>query len=123
MDNITNKALIIAVGIFVTIAITSGILVSINEMKDIYSKVYETDTSITSRFDEFDSYDNTTKTGIDLLNTANKYMKSSTVTVKLNNNDIKNSDLLDESIVGGNVKYNVTVEKKDPNVTIYFKKS
>lgn len=73
MDSITNKALIIAVGVFVTIAITSGILLTINQMKDIYSKVYETDTNITNRFDEFDAYENAEKTGIEVANAFSKY--------------------------------------------------
>lgn len=132
MDNITNKALIIAVGIFVTIAITSGILVTINEMKVVYQKVYETDTSITSRFDEFDTYDNTVKTGIDLLNTANKYLDSDTVSVYLvgvngkvnvdNLNKLKTGAVEDPNKVGGNIEYNVTLRKNDSYVTITFKK-
>ena len=73
MENSTSKAIIIGVGIFVTVAITSGILFSINQMKDIYSKVYETDTSITSRFSEYDAFDNTTVTGVDVLNAISKY--------------------------------------------------
>ena len=47
MDSITNKALIIAVGIFITISITSGILFVINAMRDVYQDVYQTDISLT----------------------------------------------------------------------------
>lgn len=73
MENSTSKAIMIGVGIFVTVAITSGILFSINQMKDIYSKVYETDTSITSRFSEYDAFDGTTVTGVDVINAISKY--------------------------------------------------
>lgn len=73
MENSTNKAIMIGVGIFVTVAITSGILFSINQMKDIYSNVYETDTSMTSRFSEYDAFDGTTVTGVDVINAINKY--------------------------------------------------
>ena len=73
MENSTSKAIMIGVGIFVTVAITSGILFSINQMKDIYSKVYETDTSMTSRFSEYDAFDNTIVTGVDVINAINKY--------------------------------------------------
>ena len=73
MENSTSKAIMIGVGIFVTVAITSGILFSINQMKDIYSKVYETDTSMTSRFSEYDAFDGTTVTGVDVINAISKY--------------------------------------------------
>lgn len=131
MDSITNKALIIAVSIFVTISITSGILISINQMKNIYSKVYNTDTSITSKFNEFDPYDNTEKTGIDLLNTVNKYLGRSDVSVYLEDNiinteegvkKIKQNGEFNLKYIGGNVKYLVSLEKKDPHVYIYFRK-
>lgn len=73
MENSANKAIMIGVGIFVTVAITSGILFSINQMKDIYSNVYETDTSMTSRFSEYDAFDNTIVTGVDVINAISKY--------------------------------------------------
>ncbi len=73
MSSITNKALVIAVGIFVTIAITSGILLTIGKMRDIYQDVYQTDISLSNRFSEFDEYDGTEKTGLEVANTLNKY--------------------------------------------------
>lgn len=76
MENSANKAIMIGVGIFVTVAITSGILFSINQMKNIYSNVYETDTSMTSRFSEYDAFDNTIVTGVDVINAINKYGSS-----------------------------------------------
>ncbi len=131
MDNITNKALIIAVGIFVTIAITSGILASINEMKDIYKQVYETDTSITSRFSEFDKYDGTIMNGIDLYNAVKKYnngnyysdfsvsvVGSDNVEVTLGELEDGEGKLKDEFI---SKIYNVTVEyNNNDSVRIKF---
>ena len=73
MESVTNKALVIAVGIFITIAITSGILFVISAMKDVYEDVYETDISLTSKFSEFDKFDNTEVTGLDIANALNKY--------------------------------------------------
>ena len=86
MDNVTNKAIIIAVGIFVTITITSGILFIINEMRNIYSDVYKTDISINSRFSEFDAYDETEKTGLEVTNTFCKYKNDPKVIVQLSTN-------------------------------------
>ena len=57
MENSANKAIMIGVGIFVTVAITSGILFS-------------------SRFSEYDAFDGTTVTGVDVINAINKYGSS-----------------------------------------------
>lgn len=73
MDEISNKALLIATGLFVTLIITSSVLFIIDQIKNIYSQVYETNISLQDRFNEFEEYDNTTKTGIDVLNTVKKY--------------------------------------------------
>ena len=70
MDYMSNKALIIAVSLIVTMAIASAVLLIINQVVTVYGQVYETDTSIQSGFDEFDSYDNTQKTALDVLNTV-----------------------------------------------------
>ena len=50
----SNKALIIAVSLIVTMAIASSVLLIINQVVTVYGQVYETDTSIQSGFDEFD---------------------------------------------------------------------
>ncbi len=96
MSSITNKALVIAVGIFVTIAITSGILLTISKMRDIYQDVYQTDISLSNKFSEFDQYDGTEKTGLEVANTLNKYRDGNyysdyTVTVEINGSDIYGS--------------------------------
>lgn len=101
MENSTSKAIMIGVGIFVTVAITSGILFSINQMKDIYSKVYETDTSITSRFSEYDAFDGTTVTGVDVINAISKYkdlvsVVNTTIPVRANPNDKKFEEAMNE---------------------------
>ena len=60
MESVTNKALVIAVGIFITIAITSGILFVISAMRDVYEDVYETDISLTNALNKYsqDEYKN-----------------------------------------------------------------
>lgn len=74
-----NKAIVIGVAIFITISITSGIMYTISKIRDIYKEVYETDTAISNRFSEFDAYDNSTKTGLEVINTVNKYKGNSNV--------------------------------------------
>lgn len=126
MDAITNKALVIAVGIFITIAITSAILITIDQMKNVYSSVYETDITISNGFQEFDEYDNTEKTGVDLINTLNKYYNNSNVNVTVgtaqNKNRLNNTQLKSYiSSIDYNKLYNCNIEKKGDNVKITFK--
>ena len=91
MDVISNKAIMIGVGVFVTIMITSAIILIMGQVKDVYSGVYKTDVSIQNMFGEYDMYNNTYKTGIDLLNAAKKYNGNSLVTVMFES-QIVNSD-------------------------------
>ena len=91
MDDASNKALTIAVGVLITIIVTSGVLFSIAQMQQIYSQVYETDVSIQNRFDEFDTYregsiikdgytfNGNVKTGIEMVNAINRYMNETIV--------------------------------------------
>ncbi|MCX8075309.1 MAG: hypothetical protein N2749_06985 [Clostridia bacterium] len=81
MDYFGNKAIFIGVGVIITLTLTSGIMYTINQVKDIYKGIYGTDVSITKNFNEFDMYNGTQLTGLDLYNTAKKYSKDSTVTV------------------------------------------
>lgn len=85
MDEITNKALTIGVAIFITIAITSGLLIVIDQIKNIYGQVYRTDISLQSSFSEFDAYDNIEKTGIEIINAIKKYKDNPAVIVQLSN--------------------------------------
>ena len=48
----SNKALIIAVSLLVTMTIASAVLLIINQVTGVYRTVYETDTLIQSNFDE-----------------------------------------------------------------------
>lgn len=88
MDEISNKAISIGVAIFITIAIVSGVFYVINQMKVIYGQVYETDISIQSRFSEFDGYENTEKSGIEVLNAIKKYLNNSFVKVYIGNEEM-----------------------------------
>lgn len=108
MDEISNKALLIGVGLFVTIIITSGVLYTLGEMKNIYSQVYETNISLQDVFSEYEQYDNTTKTGIDVLNTMKKYKENNSVIIYVGNTSYENVDK----------KNNYIQQKKDQATTI-----
>lgn len=94
MGYMSNKALIIAVSLLVTMTIASAVLLIINQVTGVYRTVYETDTSIQSNFDEFDAYDGAVKNQLDLLNVAKKYKDATNVFVTLNSQDnVKNGEV------------------------------
>ena len=86
MDNSANKALKIGVAVFITIMITSAILFILGRMQEVYSRVYETDISIQNQFDEYDAFDSTTKTGIEVYNAVKKYVGNQFVTITFKDN-------------------------------------
>ena len=85
MSEISNRAIVIAVGVLVTIAITSSVLMVMGYFKDIYSEVKNTDISLRKMFNEFDPFDGTEITGLDILNGYNKYRNDPTVNFSINN--------------------------------------
>ncbi len=81
MDFLSTKALTIAVGVMISLAITSAILFTLNQISGVYQGVYETDISIRKQFNEFAMYDNTEMTGLEMINTAKKYKDNARVSV------------------------------------------
>ena len=113
MDFMANKAIMIAVSIFITLAIASGVLMIINNIQLIYGQVYETDTSITNQFSEFDKFDNSDLLGIDIENAIRKYQGNKLVII----NGPKEIEEKDYSTI-----YHTTLEEKDGIYTINVKK-
>lgn len=127
MDLAANRALTIAVGVLITIIITSGVLFSISQMQNIYEQVYETDTNIQNRFTEYEAFDGTTKTSIEVLNAAKKYRDSNLVRVyigytQVNTTSKINSLKSDANIMAGVDLYKSTVVDVDGYITITFTK-
>jgi len=74
VDDITTRTIVIAVNIFVTIAIVTLLITMFLQMQEIYGTVVETDTSIYNKFDDvYSMYNGKVETGIGLLNTLKKY--------------------------------------------------
>lgn len=93
MDYMSNKALVIAVSLLITMGIASAVLYTINQVMGVYKTVYETDTSIQSNFDEFDAYDGAEKTKLELLNSLKKYKNNSAVAItNKNKGDLPTGD-------------------------------
>lgn len=124
MDTMSNKAIYIAVGLLVTMIITTGIIFTVTQIKDIYKQVNETDITLLKGFDEYDKYSNTICSGIDVLNAANKYIGSPLVSVKMNGNQINTADKVKNLKADINdtssLSYNAKVERKDDNIEILF---
>lgn len=116
MDYMSNKALIIAVSLIVTMTVASALLLIINQVTTIYGQVYETDTSIQNTFDEFDSYDNTEKTLLEFLNTLKKYRNNSNVTIRYNSIDFTTVEEKDKEI--DNLKIYLQIEKDNEKISI-----
>lgn len=84
MDFLGNKALMISVGISITLVIASAILFTMNQITLLYQDVYTTDISISNQFMEYSAYDQTVMFGIEMYNTAKKYKDNPAVIVKCN---------------------------------------
>lgn len=91
MDDITTRAVIIGVNIFVTITIVSLVIIMFFQMGDIYGIVASTDTSIYNKFDDvYSMYHGKVESGIGLLNALKKQEESGDkyVIIEYNNADI-----------------------------------
>lgn len=93
-DNV-NRALTLGVGIFVTLILVSGIITIFTQMRDIYGNVNKSNTSLLSSFDEFSQYNYTEKTGLDVINCANKYYEDNTINIIFDGRKINTQDGID----------------------------
>jgi len=82
VEFLSAKALTIAVGVAVSLTITSAVLFTLNQITQIYQDVYSTDVSIKKQFIQYSMYQGTVMTGLEMYNTAKKYKDSKEVTVK-----------------------------------------
>lgn len=141
MDDISTRAIIIGVNIFVTITIVSLLIVMFSQMGEIYGLVSTIDTSISSRFsDIYSMYHGRTETGVGLLNTIKtfeedneyqvviRYPGDEAVREKLANDNIgrdeqeqkRESQYLKELIINNTSIKGFTYEYEDRyDVTVY----
>ena len=81
MDFITSKAMIIAVGIFVTVIITSSVFIILGYVLDIYGNVSKIDYAYIMQVGEYDRYNNVILSGTEVLNMCNKFKNDKKVTI------------------------------------------
>ena len=123
MDEITTKALIIGVSIFVTLIVVTVIIFEFTQIKDIYKGVGETNVSFESNLDEFDKYrdSNNVFSGIDVKNTLAKYKNNKLVEVCVKQAELKCTDVtINESEY--NKEYFSTFEKIGSKYRIKFER-
>lgn len=84
MDEISTRAVVIGVNIFVTIAIITILVTMFFQMTEIYGVVNRVDTSIHEMFDDvYSMYDGKVETGIGLLNAIKKYEDNNDTTIQI----------------------------------------
>ena len=108
MGDAANQAISLGVGIFVTLLIASGVIFIFSQMQDVYSEVSATDTNIAAQFGEYAMYDNTTLTGLEVINCANKYYNENMVVVSYMGRDVNNVDgiqYLEQQLNNGFLSY------------------
>jgi hypothetical protein len=130
MDFISNKALYIAVGLFISIVIASSVIFTMSKMKEVYSKVDKADVNIQSGIDEYSMYNNTIVLGIDVYNTAKKYninssfRKNTNIVVRIVSTEINNAIWLEanKDTFDLETRYNATYSINENNglVTVIF---
>lgn len=83
MDEISTKAIIIGVSIFVTLVILTVIVFEFQQIQSVYKQVGQTNISFEEQLDEFDKYrdSNNLFTGLDIRNTVKKYANNKAVDV------------------------------------------
>lgn len=137
MEWISARSIYIGVGIFVTLAIVSGVVLSFNKMGDIYGQVAKTEISIKDQFDNvYAMYNGAKLNGVDLLNTLKKYEDDKNVNVEYPEHKVVKNKAKDESKREVEIlqelmeakktgfsyekKYTATVKKENYKIKIIF---
>ena len=108
MGESANRAIMIGVGMFITIIIASSIFSLFSYAKSVFNQVGKTNTDIMKGFGDYPMYNNTKITGLDVINCANKYYEDSTIIVLYNGrqiNDYIGLEYINSQYDNGNIKY------------------
>lgn len=124
MDEISTKALIIGISLFITTVIITIVVFEFTTIRDLYKGVAETDISFDSQFDEFDKYRNSANifSGLDVKNTSNKYKNNDLVEVCINDpsTGLRCLDTIDEPLISYKDKYISRLEEINNRYRIIF---
>lgn len=82
MEWISGRSIYIGVGIFVVLAIATGVILSFNKVGEIYGRVATTQISIKDKFNNvYSMYSDASLNGVELLNTIKRYEDDKTIVV------------------------------------------
>jgi len=131
VDEIAVKALLVGVGVFITIIITTLIIAEFFEIRQIYKHVAETDVSFESKFDELSKFRDPSNEfrGIDVKNYIKKYKNDGRIELCVEEkceDEIDLKAICDKEIDGG-IKncsdiYNAKFEDTNVGYRITFNK-
>ena len=94
MDEISTRAIIIGVGLFVTMTIVTLFIATYTQVQNIYGIVINTNNSIYDMFsDIYSMYSGKTENGIGLLNTIKQYEKDTKVVIEYINSESIRSEV------------------------------
>lgn len=80
MEDVSPKALIFAVSLFVTMVVVSLVVVTFGKIKEIYAMTKNTDNSIHASFENiYQTYDGKELNGMGVLNTVKKFEEENDV--------------------------------------------
>ncbi len=108
MGESANRAIMLGVGILITVIIASSIFSLFSQAKNVFSEVGKTNTDIMKGFGEYPMYNNTQLTGLDLINCANKYYEDNLVLVVFDGTQLNTAtgvEYVDNLYENGNIKY------------------
>ena len=108
MGESANRAIMLGVGILITVIIASSIFSLFSQDKNVFSEVGKTNTDIMKGFGEYPMYNNTQLTGLDLINCANKYYEDNLVLVVFDGTQLNTAtgvEYVDNLYENGNIKY------------------
>lgn len=125
MDEITTKAIIIGVSVFVTLIIVTVIVFEFSQIQSVYKITAETNVSFEDRLDEFDKYRDSSNyfNGLDVKNTKAKYSSDKSVDVCLKTSGVEVcNDSLNIPDSEYNREYKVSLEEIGSKFKIIFEK-
>ncbi len=134
MNFVTNKAIMVGVGVFATLMITTAVFVLLGYVLDIYGNISKIDYATIMSMDEFSKYNVTnydgnrftsdgTLTGIEIYNMINKYKSNDNVYINNRSGLNSKKQLLEElnNDISLSGKYYCTViENTDGSIGIIY---
>ncbi len=110
MDILSTKAVLIGTGIMISIIIMTGVIMAVNQIKEIYGYVDKTDISVVKEFqDVFSTYNGAKMNGVDLVNTIRRFENNNLIVIDYDDSN---------GIFDSNTQRNIAASPSDLTKTI-----